>query len=477
MTLSTTTSKISYAGDGSTVSFSIPFLFLTDGDITATLRDANGTETTWILATQYTLAGAGVAAGGTLTVETSPTDYTPASGETLVIRRIVAETQGTDYPEGGAFPASAHEDALDKLTMLVQQKSEELVRALLFPTSDPASSLGEVPNSTNRASKFLGFDAAGVPVASAGSVDTLTVSAFMATVLDDANAAAARATLGAGTGDGTLDDLVGDTTPQLGGTLDTNGKAIDESEGSAVASAATADIWATDGNTVHVTGTTTITSFGTAARIGAWRKVIFDGALTLTHGANLNLPGSANITTAANDFAYVYAETTTLFKVLYFKADGTAVVGGGITLGTEQATTSGTAFNFTGIPAGTKRITILFEVVSLSNLDDILIQIGDAGGIETSGYVSTSEGGVVNSTVGFILKVNSGARICSGHMVLILKDSANFTWIASHVVKVETTASSFGAGDKSLSAELTQVRITRTGTDTFDGGSVNIIYE
>ena len=125
----------------------------------------------------------------------------------------------------------------------------------------------------------------------------------------------------------TLDNVVEDTTPQLGGPLDTNGQAINESEGS-VASGTTTNIWLTTANTVHVTGTTTITSFGTAPRVGAWRKVIFDGALTLTDGANLNLPGGANITTAADDFAFVYAETTTLFKVLYFKADGTAVVVG-----------------------------------------------------------------------------------------------------------------------------------------------------
>ena len=103
---------------------------------------------------------------------------------------------------------------------------------------------------------------------------------------------------------------------------------VDESEGSAVASATTTDIWVLDGTTLHITGTTTITSFGTAPRVGAWRKVIFDGILTLTDGANLNLPGGANIPTAADDFAFVYAETTTLFKVLYFPVSGKAVVAG-----------------------------------------------------------------------------------------------------------------------------------------------------
>ena len=112
--------------------------------------------------------------------------------------------------------------------------------------------------------------------------------------------------------------------------LTTNGVSLVESEGAAVASAATANIWAGDGNTVHITGTTTITSFGTAPQAGAWMKVIFDGALTLTHGANLSLPGSANITTAADDIAYVYADTTTQFDVVYFKKSGAAVVNFGL---------------------------------------------------------------------------------------------------------------------------------------------------
>lgn len=125
-----------------------------------------------------------------------------------------------------------------------------------------------------------------------------------------------------------------------------SGKSVIEAEGAAVASAATTEIWATDGNTRHITGTTTITSLGTASQAGQWQKIIFDGALTLTHGANLNLPGSANITTAADDFAWVYADTTTQHDVLYFKKDGTAVVDGttAATQANMEAATSNTVF-------------------------------------------------------------------------------------------------------------------------------------
>lgn len=141
MTLSTTASKASYAGDGLTVAFAVPFRFLEDSHIEAVLRDPVGAETIWTLNTEYTLSGAGNSAGGTLSVITSPTDHTPGAGEALILRRVVPETQETDYPEGGAFPAAAHEQALDKLTMLVQQHSEEIDRSLQLPVSSPLTDI------------------------------------------------------------------------------------------------------------------------------------------------------------------------------------------------------------------------------------------------------------------------------------------------------------------------------------------------
>lgn len=121
-------------------------------------------------------------------------------------------------------------------------------------------------------------------------------------------------------------NVVEDTTPQLGGPLDTNDFSINESEGTAVASATSPNIWVTDGSTLHLTGSTTITDFADAPRVGAWRKIIFDGSLTFTHGSGITLPGSANITTAAGDFAFVYADAIDAFHVIYFRADGTAII-------------------------------------------------------------------------------------------------------------------------------------------------------
>lgn len=106
-----------------------------------------------------------------------------------------------------------------------------------------------------------------------------------------------------------------------------NAKDISEAKGADVASAGTTTIWVTDGNFIHITGTTTITSFGTAQQAGDERTIVFDGALTLTHNAtSLILPTGANITTAAGDTAIVRAETTANARVIaYLRKSGAAI--------------------------------------------------------------------------------------------------------------------------------------------------------
>ena len=119
-----------------------------------------------------------------------------------------------------------------------------------------------------------------------------------------------------------------------------NNEVVEFYEGSAVVAAATTNIWATDGNTLHVTGSTGITSFGTAPNVGARRRVIFDGAPLLTDGANLNLPGAVNYQCEAGDIADVYADTTTLFQVTVIPVDGLTAVGAFATQSDQETATS-----------------------------------------------------------------------------------------------------------------------------------------
>lgn len=142
---------------------------------------------------------------------------------------------------------------------------------------------------------------------------------------------------------------------------------------------------------------------------------------------------------------------------------------------------SGTSIDFTNIPSWVQRVTVLFAGVSLSGADDILVQMG-LGSFTTSGYVSSSgavrdgsTSAVSSSTAGFTLRSQDGAGVMSGSMT-ITQLSANI-WVANHTMKRDTNTIVVGGGDISFAGAIDRVRITRTGTNTFDAGNINIMYE
>ena len=145
-----------------------------------------------------------------------------------------------------------------------------------------------------------------------------------------------------------------------------------------------------------------------------------------------------------------------------------------LTLATMQSAT-GSVVSFS-IPTGMQEITVMFDGVSLSGTDDVLVQIGDSGGFETTGYLSGSSAAVsgVSSTSGFIVLAADAALGVSGSMSLRLMDPATFKWVESHGTTGPAVAA--GGGRKALSAELTQVRVTVTGANSFDAGTINVSY-
>ena len=161
----------------------------------------------------------------------------------------------------------------------------------------------------------------------------------------------------------------------------------------------------------------------------------------------------------------------------------TAYVDGKMVLGT-AVTASGTAIDFTGIPSWAKRITVMFNGVSTNGTSAVQIQLGDSEGIENSGYNSAStyiRGGaaIIGAvyTTGFgIYQLNALASRYGS--IILTKLTAN-TWEAQGLVlEASDSSNSTACGGKTLSSTLDRIRITTVnGTDTFDAGQINIMYE
>ena len=217
-----------------------------------------------------------------------------------------------------------------------------------------------------------------------------------------------------------------------------------------------------------VIGNSNSTFYGIVDEFGQWENGI--GTYT-SSGTTLS---RTTVLSSSNSNSLVNFTTGTKNVFVTYPAEAVSPV-----RETAQASTSGTVIDFTGIPVWAKQITVMFSGVSLSGTSDILVQLGDAGGFETTGYLSSGSAtgtgtAVSNSTAGMIIR-SAAASITSG--IMVLQNITGNSWVASFSGKQSSSASSSGGGDKTLSDTLTQVRITTVnGTDTFDAGTINITY-
>ena len=270
-------------------------------------------------------------------------------------------------------------------------------------------------------------------------------------------------------------------------------------EGAALTAASTLTL-GTDGDFFHVTGSTGITALsGTQSSV----TLVFDSTPTLTNSGNLILQYGASVTVAANmamvfanDGAGVWREVSRTppvsplgmaRQVLRVNAGATATEWANhLTLATPQVSTSGTSINFTGIPAGVRRITISFIGVSTNGTDPWVLHLGDAGGFEGGGYMSacTTLGATTlatsNANTAFLLgEPASASAVISGTVTLTLENAATFMWSCTGVLaRSDTTSVMVSAGSKATSAVLDSLNITTaSGLNTFDLGEINIAYE
>jgi hypothetical protein len=158
MTVSSTTVKNSYSGNGSTTVFAYTYRIFADSDLQVIIRSAAGTETTKTITTHYTVAGAGDANGGSVTF--TPGNV-PTATETVVLRREVPQTQAIDYIANDPFPAESHEEGLDRATMNIQQLQEEVDRSIKLSRTNTMTSTEFTVDAADRANKILAFDSTG----------------------------------------------------------------------------------------------------------------------------------------------------------------------------------------------------------------------------------------------------------------------------------------------------------------------------
>ncbi len=158
---------------------------------------------------------------------------------------------------------------------------------------------------------------------------------------------------------------------------------------------------------------------------------------------------------------------------------------GRMVLSTAQNSTSGTSIDFTGIPSWVKKITVMFQGVSTSGASPIEVRLGTSSGVEATGYdclISGMSGGVNTNTsnTGFsiVTSANAAATLSFRGSVILCNQSGNL-WVANILTSsAVSTVNFYGNGSKQVASVLDRVRITTmNGTDTFDAGFINILYE
>lgn len=189
MTMPTTSSRVDYAGDGTSTAFAVPFRFFDQTELRVLERDTpTGAETALTLGSHYSVSGGNGSTGSVTAL------VAPASTKQWTILRNTRRTQDVDLQPNAPLPAETMERSLDRQIAIVQEIERDAGRSLRIAETDPSGSL-TLPTSVDRASRVLGFDAAGNPVPVVPEAGGLVVTPFTQALLGAVDAATARATL------------------------------------------------------------------------------------------------------------------------------------------------------------------------------------------------------------------------------------------------------------------------------------------
>jgi len=453
MTVSSTTTKNSYSGDGSTTTFAYAFKIFADADLTVILRSAAGTETVQTLTTNYSVTNAGNASGGNVEFVTAP-----ASGVTVVIRRNMAQTQSTDYTANDPFPAESHEDALDRLTFIAQQQQEEVDRSIKLSRTNTMTSTEFTVGATERANKILAFDSSGeISVTQElgtyqGTDATVTTEAYVVRDIVKSTTAAQLNNVYICVADAVVGDLLTDTDhfellvdAVSAATSATNAansaSAASTSATNASNSASTAETHKNDAETAKTGAETAQTNAETAQTAAetaqAAAELAFDNFDDIYLGAKASDPSVDNDGEALNAGDLYFNTTSNNLKVY---------------TGSAWADAALTAANFLTVAnnlsdlnnAGTARTNLGLGTIATQASDNVSITGGSVTGITdltvADGGTGASSASAARTNLGLVI----GTDVQAYDADIVAKD-VNNTFTASQRGSTDTDTSNTGS--------------------------------
>lgn len=502
MTVSSTSNRKEYTGNGVTTVFAFPYKFIATTDIKVYVAG--------VLQTSGYTVGTPSDSGANVTLSVAP-----ANLASVVIINDPDLLQSSALPSTGPFPSTTVERMVDKVTLQVQRIRDLINRSFTLPDSDTSGASTTLPTPT--AANIIGWNSIGSALKNYTPIELgITVAAGNQTVeyFDGTGAQVDFVLAGNPVANENTEVFISGVRQYSGAgkdyTLDSVTKtitfAVAPTYGTAnimVRYGGAADIGVPSDGTVGpakiVDGAVTpakTSGFGawvTAASAALARTALGLGtAATKDTGTSAGqvvvLDGSAKLPAVDGSQLTGVAETyptQTGNAGKFLGTDGTVASWSfPITIGTTVATTTGTSFDFTGIPATAKRITITVSGVSTNGTSNIIIQLGTASEFEVTGYTCAasllySGISITNSTVGFaFIGGVSASTSLHGDMAISLHDPAANKWVERAVVGQVVNNVGVSGGSKALAAPLTRIRLTTTnGTDTFDSGTINILVE
>jgi len=520
MTISSTTRKAGpYTGNGVTTVFPFAFKVFAVADVRVVRADQYGAETDLTLGTHYTVSlnsNQDSNPGGTVTLQSAP-----ASSYTITLTSQVANLQPVTMMNQGGYYPTVINDALDRLTIQIQQLSEQVSRAAKAPISSGiagdsivASILNNVSATAENASVAL--DSATNAVGAWNSFRSQYYGPMSSDpVLDPVGNSVDTGDCYFNTANNALKFYTGSAWQLITSPPDGSITAVKLAPGSVTNSktafttpaqfladtspATTAFVQRAMGNRqgiISATGNNSITV--AASQVGS--LVVFSGGANASCGFPnpVFMPAGVSLEVWNNsNFPYDLGGGGGLFlgpsgsgsglltmppqSSLTFTGDGSDWIVRGnstVTQGTLVSNASGTSITFTGILPGVKRITVMLVGVSTNGTSRPIVQIG-SGAIDTTGYAGSYSDGTtaVNFSSGFLFGGSAAANVI--YATYTLTNVGGNVWQGALTGGYSSSALiSVGNGAKTLTGTLDRLRITTTnGTDTFDAGSINILYD